>query len=71
MDQDRRLRSETTAPTYVKAGEPIEEATTLYAVYAEQSGEGGEPQSTTYTFTSKAWADATNSQDQERMYGRR
>ncbi len=53
--------SETTAPTFVKAGEPIAEATTLYAVYAEQSGEGGEPQSTTYTFTSKAWADATNS----------
>ena len=53
--------SETTAPTYVKAGEPIAEATTLYAVYAEQSGEGGEPQRTTYTFTSKAWADATNS----------
>ncbi len=45
--------SETTAPTFVKAGEPIAEATTLYAVYAEQSGEGGEPQSTTYTFTSK------------------
>ena len=53
--------SETTAPTYVKAGEAITEATTIYAVYAEQSGEGGEPQSTTYTFTSKAWADATNS----------
>lgn len=53
--------SETTAPTFVKAGDPIAEATTLYAVYAEQSGEGGEPQSTTYTFTSKAWADATNS----------
>lgn len=53
--------SETTAPTYVKAGETITEATTIYAVYAEQSGEGGEPQSTTYTFTSKAWADATNS----------
>ena len=34
--------SETTAPTFVKAGEPIAEATTLYAVYAEQSGEGGE-----------------------------
>ena len=34
--------SETTAPTYVKAGDPIAEATTLYAVYAEQSGEGGE-----------------------------
>lgn len=53
--------SETTAPTYVKAGDPIAEATTLYAVYAEQSGEGGEPQSTTYTFTSKAWGDETNS----------
>lgn len=34
--------SETTAPTYVKAGDPIAEATTLYAVYAEQSDEGGE-----------------------------
>ena len=34
--------SETTAPTFVKAGEAITEATTLYAVYAEQSGEGGE-----------------------------
>lgn len=34
--------SETTAPTFVKAGDPIAEATTLYAVYAEQSGEGGE-----------------------------
>ncbi len=53
--------SETIAPTFVKADEAIAEATTLYAVYAEQEGEGGEPQSTTYTFTSKAWADATNS----------
>lgn len=53
--------SETTAPTYVEAGEAITEATTIYAVYAEQSGEGGAPQSTTYTFTSKAWEDATNS----------
>ncbi|MBQ4395450.1 MAG: M6 family metalloprotease domain-containing protein, partial [Paludibacteraceae bacterium] len=34
--------SATTAPTYVKAGNPIAEATTLYAVYAEQSGESGE-----------------------------
>ena len=34
--------SETTAPTYVKAGDAVAEATTLYAVYAEQSGEGGE-----------------------------
>jgi M6 family metalloprotease-like protein len=53
--------SETTAPTYVKAGEAITEATTIYAVYAEQSGEGGAEETTTYTFTSKAWADATNS----------
>lgn len=53
--------SETTAPTFVNAGDPIAEATTLYAVYAEQSDEGGEPQSTTYTFTSKAWGDETNS----------
>jgi hypothetical protein len=53
--------SETTAPTYVKAGEAITEATTLYAVYAEQSGEGGAEETTTYTFTSKAWADATSS----------
>lgn len=34
--------SETIAPTFVKAGEAITEATTLYAVYAEQEGEGGE-----------------------------
>ena len=34
--------SETTAPTYDKAGDAVAEATTLYAVYAEQSGEGGE-----------------------------
>ena len=32
--------SETAAPTYVKAGDPIAEATTLYAVYAEQGSEG-------------------------------
>ena len=34
--------SESVAPTYVKAGDAIAEATTLYAVYAEQEGEGGE-----------------------------
>ena len=34
--------SETIAPTFVKADEAIAEATTLYAVYAEQEGEGGE-----------------------------
>ena len=34
--------SESVAPTYVKAGDAVSEATTLYAVYAEQEGEGGE-----------------------------
>ena len=53
--------SATVAPSLVKAGEAIAEATTLYAVYADQDGEGGAPQNTTYTFTSKSWEDATNS----------
>ena len=34
--------SATVAPSLVKAGEAIAEATTLYAVYADQEGEGGE-----------------------------
>lgn len=33
--------SETTAPTYVKANDAVTEATTYYAVYADQEGEGG------------------------------
>ena len=53
--------SATVAPSLVKAGEAIAEATTLYAVYADQDGEGGAEETTTYTFTSKAWADATSS----------
>ena len=53
--------SATTAPTFVNAGEPVAEGATFYAVFATQSGEGGAAQTTTYTFTSKVWADATNS----------
>ena len=51
----------TTAPTFAKAGDPVAEGATFYAVFADEEGEGGAPQNTTYTFTTKAWADATNS----------
>ena len=34
--------SATTAPTYVKAGDAVAEGATFYAVFAEQSGGGGE-----------------------------
>ena len=53
--------SATTAPVFVQAGDAVAEGAVFYAVFAEQSGEGGASQTTTYTFTSKAWADATNS----------
>lgn len=54
--------SETTAPTFAKAGDAVAEGATFYAVFADlEEGEGGAPQNTTYTFTTKAWADATNS----------
>ncbi len=43
------------------AGKTVTEAVTYYAVFATADGEGGEEETTTYTFTSKAWADATNS----------
>ena len=52
--------SETTAPTFVKAGEAASEGAVFYAVYATKT-EGAGTQSTTYTFTSKAWEDATDS----------
>ncbi len=53
--------SPTTAPTLVKAGDAAAEDATYYAVFAEQSGEGGAEQTTTYTFTAKDWSDATDS----------
>jgi hypothetical protein len=53
--------SETTAPSFAKAGDAVAEGATFYAVFADQDGEGGAPQNTTYTFTSKSWEDATDS----------
>ena len=58
---DASYASETTAPTLVKAGDAVEEGAAFYAVFAKQSGEGGAEETSTYTFTSKAWADGTNS----------
>lgn len=58
---DASYASETTAPTLVKAGDAVEEGAAFYAVFAKQSGEGGAEETSTYTFTSKAWADETNS----------
>ena len=51
----------TTAPTFVQAGETVLVPTTYYAVYADVTGEGSAEETTTYTFNSKAWGDATNS----------
>lgn len=48
------------APAFVKAGAAITEPTTFYAVFATQDGEGGAEETSTYTFTSKAWVDETN-----------
>lgn len=54
--------SETTAPTFAKAGDAVAEGAIFYAIFAnETTNSNAEPQSTTYTFTSKSWADATNS----------
>lgn len=53
--------SATTAPTLVKAGDAVEEGAVFYAIFADQSEEGGAEQTTTYTFTAKDWSDATDS----------
>jgi len=53
--------SATTAPTFVKAGDAAEEGDIFYAVFATETQSAVVPQTTTYTFTSKNWADATNS----------
>lgn len=54
--------SETTAPTFAKAGDAVAEGAIFYAIFAnETTNSNAEPQSTTYTFTSKSWADATSS----------
>ena len=53
--------SATTAPTLAAAGDPVAEGATFYAVFATKDGEGTAEQTTTFTFTSNKWADATNS----------
>ena len=53
--------SATTAPTFVQAGSAVSGPTTYYAVFATPTGAGSSLSTTTYTFTSNAWADATNS----------
>ena len=53
--------SETTAPAFVKAGDDTAEGAIYYAVYATKTEDEGATSTTDFTFTSKAWADATNS----------
>jgi len=53
--------SATTAPTLAAAGDAVAEGATFYAVFATKDGEGTAEQTTTFTFTSNKWADATNS----------
>ena len=55
--------SETTAPTLAKANDAVSEGAVFYAVFAdkEETSGSGVQQTNTYTFTSKAWADATKS----------
>lgn len=52
--------SATTAPTLAAAGDAVAEGATFYAVFATKDGEGTAEQTTTFTFTSNKWADATN-----------
>ena len=51
----------TVAPAFVHAGDAVSGPTTYYAVYADVTGDGAAEQTTTYTFTSKSWGDASNS----------
>ena len=53
--------SETTAPTFVKADDDVAEGAIYYAVFATKTEDGGATTTTDFTFTSKAWADDTNS----------
>ena len=51
----------TTAPTFVSAGEAALEGDIFYAVFANEQTTGSQETNTSYTFTTKAWKDATNS----------
>ena len=53
--------SETTAPTFVEAGDDTAEGAIYYAVFATKTEDGDATTTTDFTFISKAWADATNS----------
>lgn len=57
---DTSYSSATTAPTFVKTGDAVTEGAKFYAIFATK-GEGSAEETKTYTFTSKSWADATNS----------
>ena len=57
---DASYSSATTAPTFVKTGDAVTEGAKFYAIFATK-GEGSAEETKTYTFTSKSWADATNS----------
>ena len=58
---DANYESATTAPTLAVAGQTVEEGAIFYAIFATKEGEGGEQQTTTYSFTAKDWSDATDS----------
>ena len=53
--------SATTAPNFVQTGDAVSQGAVFYAVFATQKSGGGVEQTTTYTFTTKAWEDATKS----------
>jgi hypothetical protein len=50
---------ETTAPEFVQNGDAATSSDIFYAVFANVAE--GSAVNSTYTFTSKSWADATNS----------
>ena len=50
---------DTTAPSFIKANNHVDEGDKFYAVFAKE--ETGDPVATTYTFTSKSWEDNSNS----------
>jgi hypothetical protein len=58
---DASYTSESIAPVLVKEGDDVEEGAAFYAIFADVNSEGGAEQTTNYTFTSKAWDDASKS----------
>ena len=58
---DASYTSELIAPVLVKEGDDVEEGAAFYVIFADVNSEGGAEQTTNYTFTSKAWDDASKS----------